>query len=88
MDWFGSGLFKGSSSAATGAADGQTGTSAAHVTGGTSAPAPGLKPMMLTGGPAQKTPTVEEDDDDRRTRARVSFSFSRLSHRRPALDIR
>lgn len=68
MDWFASSLFKGSSAGT----DGQNGTNSAPVTGGTSAPAPGLKPMRLTGGPPQRTPTAEEDDEDRKTRARVS----------------
>lgn len=68
MDWFGSSLFKGSSNDTSQSAASGSGP----VTSGTSAPAPGLKPMRLTGGPAQKTATVEEDEDDRRTRARVS----------------
>jgi hypothetical protein len=65
MDWFGSSLFKGTST--------ESSTASTSVTTGTSAPAPGLKPMRLTGGPAQKTATPEEDEDDRRTRARVSL---------------
>lgn len=69
MDWFGSSLFKGTSAAT---AESQPSSAGTTTTAGTSAPAPGLKPMMLTGGPAQKTPTVEEDEDDRKTRARVS----------------
>lgn len=70
MDWFGSSLFKGTSAAT--AESNQPSSAGTATTAGTSAPAPGLKPMMLTGGPAQKTPTVEEDEDDRKTRARVS----------------
>lgn len=65
IDWFPSSLFKATSTEAS--------TAGTSTTTGSSAPAPGLKPMRLTGGPAQKTPTVEEDEDDRRTRARVSF---------------
>jgi len=84
MDWFGSSLFKGSATDASQAAPAAN----AAIISGSSAPAPGLKPMRLTGGPAQKTaPPAEEDEDDRRTRARVSFSIFAIPNARTRLTL-
>ena len=57
MDWIASALWKGSSSSAP-----------------ANTPAPGLKPMKLAtaAAPAARRMSIEEDEDDARTRARVS----------------
>lgn len=70
MDWIASTIFKG------GNAESQANTTSGIASG--SVTGPGLKPMMLTGGPAVKQPVAEEDEDDRRARARVSDAFTRV----------